>query len=256
MSHRRGMIVVVTIFAVCCVFAATAIVHYDETHGRHRVPGTPFTLRDGPSKTPARFAPWNRWAEAGLIAFQRYADRSLGGGIRQRVDVVLNRTMECDGRTPPIPVDGEAADHTICLYLDGLEIEQDPKGAPLELALTAAHEAAHIWSGEHGCATTATDEAHPDRFDEGMASDLAWHALEADGSTARAQALHLADLRRAARSLRRAGSKAATDLLYVEGEIRAHLLEDGHPERYATYCRVLAATGNEGAARKRAFGRF
>lgn len=48
MSHRQGMITVVTIFAVCAVFA--------------------------PSRTPERFAAWNRWAEYGLIAFQRYAN--------------------------------------------------------------------------------------------------------------------------------------------------------------------------------------
>ena len=46
------------------------------------MPGTPFVLRNGPSRTPERFAAWNRWAEYGLIAFQRYANRYLGGGIR------------------------------------------------------------------------------------------------------------------------------------------------------------------------------
>ena len=38
------------------------------------MPGTPFVLRNGPSRTPERFAAWNRWAEYGLIAFQRYAN--------------------------------------------------------------------------------------------------------------------------------------------------------------------------------------
>ena len=105
MSHRQGMITVVTIFAVCAVFAATLIVSYDETHDGH-VPGTPFVLRNGPSRTPERFAAWNRWAEYGLIAFQRYANRYLGGGIRPSAASSPRRSRRATGtarRAAPVP---------------------------------------------------------------------------------------------------------------------------------------------------------
>src|SRR4051794_24604227 len=89
-----------TLFALCTATAATLIARYDATHphGRRHVPGTPFTLRDGPSKTPERYAAWEAWARFGLGAFQGYAKRYLGGGVRRPIDVVLNAHRTCDGR--------------------------------------------------------------------------------------------------------------------------------------------------------------
>jgi hypothetical protein len=264
-SHRRAMTAIAALYALGAVAAGGLIVHYDATHdsgrtARYPVPGTPFTLRNGPSRTPERFAAWNRWAEYGLIAFQRYANRSLGGGIRRPVDVVLNLTMECDERAADDDRSGETVDHRICLYLYGLSLKTDIRESAMELAETAAHEAAHVWAFEHGCTpeeTMETLEGLPDRLDEGIASDLAWHALAADGASPKAQALHLADLRRDERALRHGAAGGPLDLRYDESEIRAHLLADGHPRRYATYCHMIATTDHdERLASWRAFGRL
>jgi hypothetical protein len=255
-SHRRGVTLVLALLATSAILAASLIVRYNATHGEHRLAGTPFLVREGPSKTPARFAPWAEATRYGLIHFQRYAQRHLGGGIRGDVHVILNAGARCDGDEHSVGPDigGETIGHTICLYLANMPRQTAHHSATWDLANVAAHEAAHVWAIEQGC----TGPTFPHGLAEGMAYDLSWRAMDARTGTAAAQAQQLAAMRSTARRLRPLvnDTNARAELWRVETNIRAILLEANHPERYRTYCHTLATRRyDEPTARQRAFGR-
>ncbi len=170
---------------------------------------------------------------SGLQRFDAYTRRTLGTSLRGRTTVVIAVGDTC--LTPRDGHDGEAWEHTICVFAD-----------PIPGPLLIAHEAAHVLlNTEAGCLRPG--EHQPRWLIEGMAEDVAYRA--AYPHTPQSRLRHDALVR--ARNERASGQS----LSYGDAMARVMDVEAGRPRRLVAFCQAVAASGTLQSAARRIFGR-
>ena len=142
-----------------------------------RLPGTPIELRVQDGIPPEELA----LLRDGVRLADRYLNRRIGGGVRERVEARLARRDACVAfQDPGTGATGIADAGFLCVDTSSAGWRNAARRDP-GLALTIpAHEHVHAWQGERGCLPDA-DEHELLWFVEGMAVFVSFRAITAAG---------------------------------------------------------------------------